>query len=93
LMKKSLLLKTTILTLSLFLLEGCTGTELLPNDATQTGASTGAITGAVLGYNTKGHHKGTRAAIGSVLGAVTGGLIGQAVDNNNPQPTQTGGWE
>jgi uncharacterized protein YcfJ len=78
--------------LSLSLLNGCTGSEVAPNNATQTGAAAGALTGAVIGYNTTGHHKGERAAIGAVAGAATGALIGNAIDNNTPPPEDTSGW-
>ncbi len=73
------------------LLSGCTGNEVLPANATQTGVATGAIAGSVIGYNA-GSHSGTDAALGAVAGAAVGGLIGNAVDQNNPQPVQTGGW-
>ena len=79
--------------LSIALLNGCTGSEVLPNNATQTGAATGALAGAVLGYNTKGHNSGQRAIIGGLLGAAAGGAIGNTIDNQKPKPEQTGGWE
>jgi len=75
------------------LFAGCTGNEVVPNNATQTGAVTGALAGAVVGYNTKGHHKGQRAALGALAGAAVGGLIGNEVDKSNPQPVETGGWQ
>ena len=74
------------------LLNGCTGNELTPNNATQTGAVTGALAGAVIGYNTKGHHKGQRAVLGGIVGAAAGAAVGNAVDSNNPPPANTGGW-
>ncbi len=89
-MKRTLLL-ASLLTGSI-LVNGCTGNEVVPNNATQTGAVTGAVAGAVVGYNTKGHHKGERAALGALAGAALGGLVGDAVDENNPQPVETGGW-
>ncbi len=73
-------------------ISGCTGNEVMPSNATQTGAVTGAIAGSVIGYNTKGHHRGQRAAIGAVAGAATGALIGNAIDNSNPPPEDTSGW-
>lgn len=76
-----------------WVLSGCTGTEAVPDNATQTGAVAGALTGAVIGYNTKGSNKGTRAAIGAATGAVVGGVIGNAVDNQNPPETENGGWQ
>jgi len=78
--------------LILLMLNGCTGNEVVPDNATQTGAAVGALTGAVIGYNTKGHHKGERAAIGAVAGAATGALIGNAIDESQPQEIETGGW-
>lgn len=74
-------------------LNGCTGQEAVPSNATQTGAVTGAIAGSVIGYNTKGHDRGKRAVIGGLLGAAAGGAIGHAVDTQNPEPVETGGWE
>jgi len=74
------------------LISGCTGSEVVPNNATQTGAVTGAIAGSVIGYNTKGHHRGQRAAIGAVAGAATGALIGNAIDSNTPPQEDTSGW-
>jgi len=88
------ILKTVILSsATVALLSGCTGTEVMPNNATQTGTVTGALAGSVIGYNTKGHHKGQRAVIGGLLGAAVGAGIGNAVDSQTPQPQQTGGWQ
>ena len=85
-------LKTSTLILgSTLLLSGCTGTEALPSNATQTGAVTGALAGSVIGYNA-GDHSGTDAVLGAVAGAAVGGLIGNQVDKNNPEPVNTGGW-
>ncbi len=81
----------TMTGISLFLLTGCTGNEVVPNNATQTGIATGALAGSVIGYNS-GHHRGRNAALGALAGAAVGGLIGNAVDENNPQPVETGGW-
>ncbi len=78
---------------SIMILNGCTGTEAVPSNATQTGAVTGALAGSVIGYNTKGHNKGQRAVIGGLLGAVVGGGVGNAIDSQNPEPVQTGGWQ
>jgi hypothetical protein len=47
----------------------------------------------VIGYNTKGDNQGQRAVIGGLLGAAAGGAIGHAIDNQNPEPVETGGWE
>lgn len=77
---------------SIALLSGCTGEEVKPNNATQTGAATGALAGAVIGYNT-GHGGGANAAVGALIGAGLGGAIGNAVDQNNPEPIETGGWQ
>ncbi len=74
-------------------LSGCTGQEAVPSNATQTGAVTGALAGSVIGYNTKGDNQGQRAVIGGLLGAAAGGAIGHAIDNQNPEPVETGGWE
>ena len=77
---------------SIALLNGCTGSEVVPNNATQTGAATGALAGAVIGYNT-GSHSGRNAAIGALLGTAVGAGVGSAVDSRNPEPVETGGWE
>lgn len=92
-MKLDTSIKLFASTLCIALLSGCTGTEALPNNATQTGAVTGALAGSVIGYNTKGSNKGKRAAIGGLLGAAVGAGIGNVVDNNNPEPQETGGWQ
>ena len=83
---------STIILFGALLLGGCTGNELTPNNATQTGAVTGALAGSLIGYNTKGHHKGRRAVIGGVVGAAAGAAIGSAVDNSTPPPANTSGW-
>lgn len=86
------ILTTSTLTLcSIMLLSGCTGTEALPSNATQTGAVTGALAGSVIGYNV-GDHSGKDAVLGAVAGAAVGGLIGNEVDKSNPEPVNTGGW-
>jgi len=72
-------------------LNNCAGET--PYSSTQTGTATGAVAGAVIGYNTKGHHKGQRAVIGGLLGAAVGAGIGNAVDKNNPPPSNDGGWQ
>ena len=92
-MKKNMLKIILASSASAILLSGCTGTEAVPSNATQTGAVTGAIAGSVIGYNTKGHHKGQRAVVGGLLGAAVGAGVGSAIDNQNPEPVQTGGWE
>jgi uncharacterized protein YcfJ len=87
------IVKSFIFTLlAVLLTNGCTGTEAMPANATQTGAVTGALAGSVIGYNTKGHHKGERAVIGGLLGAATGAAVGNAVDSNTPPPADTSGW-
>ena len=73
-------------------LNGCTGSEATPNNATQTGAVTGALAGSVIGYNS-GSHSGRNAVIGGLLGAAVGGGIGNAVDNNNQVQQPSGGWQ
>lgn len=91
-MKKHLLKTTSLSIVTLMLLSGCAGNEALPNNATQTGAATGAVAGAVIGYNT-GSHAGRNAVIGALLGTAVGAGIGNAVDTQNPEPENTGGWE
>lgn len=86
-------LKSIAMLVMISLLSGCTGSEAVPNNATQTGVVTGAIAGSVIGYNTQGHDKGKRAAIGGLLGAATGAAIGSAIDSSTAQPAQTGGWQ
>lgn len=85
---------TTLLAsaLAIALLNACTGTEAMPNNATQTGALTGALAGSVIGYNS-GSHSGTNAAVGALIGTAVGAGLGSAVDNQNPEPQQTGGWQ
>lgn len=85
---KPLLFHSTVIAL----LSGCTGSEVTPNNATQTGAVTGALAGSVIGYNT-GSHSGTNAVIGGLLGAAVGGGIGNAVDNNDQSAQPAGGWQ
>lgn len=77
---------------SIFILNGCTGSEAAPANATQTGVVAGAVVGSVIGYNS-GHHSGTNAVVGGLIGAAVGGGIGSAIDSNNPPPQQTGGWQ
>ena len=74
------------------LLSGC-AEPLMPNNATQTGAATGAVAGTVIGYNASGHHRGRNAVIGGLLGTAVGAGVGSAIDNQNPQPQETGGWQ
>lgn len=73
-------------------LAGCTGTELMPADATQAGAVTGAAVGAAVGYNTRGHHKGRRAVVGGLIGAAAGAAAGQMVDRSRSAPRNSSGW-
>ena len=91
-MKKNMLDMILISSTTIALLTGCTGQEAMPSNATQTGAATGALAGAVIGYNS-GSHSGRNAVVGAALGALAGGAIGNAVDSNNPEPVETGGWE
>ncbi len=91
-MQKSIMKAMIISSVSIALLNGCTGSEAVPNNATQTGALTGALAGSVIGYNS-GSHSGRNAAVGGLLGAVAGAGIGNAIDNQNPEPEQTGGWQ
>lgn len=92
-MKSKLLQLFLISSAAILIMNGCTGTELAPNNATQTGAVTGALAGSVIGYNTKGHNQGQRALVGGLLGAAVGAGVGNAIDSQNPEPVQTGGWQ
>lgn len=91
-MKKNIIKAMIISTVGIAFLNGCTGSEAVPSNATQTGALTGALAGSVIGYNS-GSHSGRNAAVGGLLGAAVGAGIGNAVDNQNPEPEQTGGWQ
>lgn len=91
-MKRNILKCILISSASMALLNGCTGSEVAPNNATQTGAATGAVAGAVIGYNT-GSGGGKNAAVGALIGSALGGGIGYAVDSSNPEPVETGGWQ
>jgi uncharacterized protein YcfJ len=77
---------------SLALLTGCTGSQVAPNNATQTGIATGALAGAAIGYGS-GSHSGTNAVAGAAIGATLGGVIGNAVDSNNQSDVPPGGWQ
>ena len=92
-MKRNMVHITALSVAAVWILNGCTGTEAVPNNATQTGAATGAVAGAVIGYNASGHNRGTHAAVGAAAGALLGGAIGNAVDKQNPQSTEDGGWQ
>lgn len=91
-MKRNVLKLILASTASIALLNGCTGQEVAPNNATQTGAATGAVAGAVIGYNT-GHGGGKNAAVGALIGTALGAGVGYAVDSNNPEPVENGGWQ
>lgn len=91
-MKRNVFKLILVSSTSIALLNGCTGSEVAPNNATQTGAATGAVAGAVIGYNT-GHGGGKNAAVGALLGTALGAGIGHAVDSSNPEPVETGGWQ
>ena len=69
-MKNKFLHLLAVSTIGLLVLSGCTGNEVAPNNATQTGAVTGALAGSVIGYNS-GSHSGRNAVIGGLLGAAT----------------------
>ncbi len=92
-MKKNILKAIFASSIGIILLSGCTGSEVVPNNATQGGAIAGAIAGAVIGGNTKGHDKSQRVAIGAAVGAAVGGGIGHVVDGQQPVAQQTGGWQ
>lgn len=91
-MKRNVLKLILVSTTSIALLNGCTGQEVAPNNATQTGAATGAVAGAIIGYNT-GHGGGKNAAVGALIGTALGAGAGYAIDSNNPEPVETGGWQ
>lgn len=91
-MKKNIHKILIVASTAIALLNGCTGQEVAPNNATQTGAALGAVTGAVIGYNS-GSHSGRNAAAGAAIGALAGGALGSAVDSNNPQQVESGGWQ
>ena len=91
-MKKSMLNIIVASSAAIALMNGCTGQEAMPSNATQTGAATGALAGAVIGYNS-GSNSGTNAAVGAALGALAGGAIGSAVDSSNPEQVESGGWQ
>lgn len=78
--------------ITIALLSACTGTEAMPSNATQTGAVTGALAGSVIGYNS-GSHSGKNAAVGALIGTAAGAGLGHVIDNQNPEPQQTGGWQ
>lgn len=92
-MKKNIIKALVASSASIAILSGCTGTEAMPSNATQTGAVTGALAGSVIGYNTKGHNRGQRALVGGLLGAAVGAGVGSAIDSQNQEPEQTGGWQ
>ena len=80
--------------LAAIILSGCTGNEVVPDTQTkQTAAATGAVAGAVIGYNASGHHRGRNAVLGSLLGAAVGSGVGSAIEGQDPQPQETGGWQ
>ncbi len=91
-MKKNITKAIIVSSTVIVLLSGCTGSEAVPNNATQTGAATGALAGSVIGYNS-GSHSGRNAVVGGLLGAAVGAGVGNAIDNQNPEPEQTGGWQ
>ncbi len=91
-MKSKFLHIIVVSSISILTLTGCTGSEAAPNNATQTGAVTGALAGSIIGYNS-GSHSGTNAVVGGLLGAAVGAGIGNAIDSQNPEPVQTGGWQ
>jgi len=92
-MKKNIIKALVASSASIAILSGCTGTEAMPSNATQTGAVTGALAGSVIGYNTKGHNRGQRALVGGLIGAAVGAGVGSAIDSQTPEPQQTGGWQ
>ncbi len=80
--------------ITLAFLSACTNNTANPNSGAQTGAVIGGLTGAAIGYNNSGRHsRGGTAVVGGLLGAAVGAGIGNAVDNSNPPPQNTGGWQ
>ncbi|MDD3592203.1 MAG: YMGG-like glycine zipper-containing protein [Sulfurovum sp.] len=92
-MKKKIVKTSAFSVAAAVIVSGCTGTEAVPRNATQTGVATGTVAGAVIGYNASGRHKGRNAVLGAAAGALAGGAIGNAVDNRDPEPVNDGGWE
>ena len=92
-MKKNIIKALVASSVSIAILSGCTGTEAMPSNATQTGAVTGALAGSVIGYNTSNRNRGRNAVIGGLIGTAVGTGVGNAIDNQNPEPEQTGGWQ
>jgi uncharacterized protein YcfJ len=92
-MKKQMVQTAALSMAAAVIVSGCTGTEAVPRNATQTGVATGTVAGAVIGYNVSGRHKGRNAVLGAAAGALAGGAIGNAVDNRNPEPVEDGGWQ
>ena len=92
-MKKNIIKALVASSASIAILSGCTGTEAMPSNATQTGAVTGALAGSVIGYNTSNRNRGRNAVIGGLIGTAVGTGVGNAIDNQNPEPEQTGGWQ
>lgn len=89
---KNKILHHLVLLCSILIVNGCTGSELTPNNATQAGAATGALAGSVIGYNSGGN-RGTNAAVGALIGTAVGAGVGSAIDSQNPEPQQAGGWQ
>ena len=92
-MKKNIIKALVASSASIAILSGCTGTEAMPSNATQTGAVTGALAGSVIGYNTSNRNRGRNTVIGGLIGTAVGAGVGNAIDNQNPEPEQTGGWQ
>lgn len=92
-MREKWLKNSAFLALITLALSGCAGNEALPSNATQTGAVTGALAGSIIGYNAKGHNKGKHALVGGLLGTALGAGVGSVIDQQNPEPIETGGWE
>ncbi len=91
-MQQKNLTKLYMATVAMATLNACTGTEVMPSNATQTGAVTGALAGSVIGYNS-GSNRGANAAVGALIGTALGAGIGSVVDDQNPPIQQTGGWQ
>jgi len=88
-------IKFIITIISIAMFSGCTNSGTPnPNSGAQTGAVVGALAGSTIGYNNSGRHsKGSTAVVGGLLGAAVGAGIGSVVDNSNPTPQNTGGWQ
>jgi len=84
-MKQILILSIAIL------LNSCSSSALMPNNATQATSATGALAGALIGANTASG-SGSRIVGASLIGGLVGAGVGSMVDKNTQKPTSDGGW-